>query len=266
MLRRIATNTALAFASTIGTLTVLGLILGVVTNRSDQLMYQVFGWGGILFTGLIGTPVHELGHWLMCKLFGFTVIDVSLFRPIAGRTDGILGYVSYFYTSSNPWQRLGTFFVGTAPLYIGSLVILLTVKLLTPEALRSARDRMQCVQNNGLQRIPKLLWAAVTGYCSGFLAVRSKTGILRGIVCLYIVCSVSMHMTLSAADLAGSLPGFVLILVLCLLFGLFSALLNYDPKHLLADTAAFLVSFLCLGLLFSLLFLGLSEILCLLLA
>ena len=74
-----------------GVLVVCGLLLGFVEGKSTELLYRLFGWGGVLFTGVAGTPIHELGHYLMCRLFGVRVTEVALFRPVAGRADGVLG-------------------------------------------------------------------------------------------------------------------------------------------------------------------------------
>ena len=80
-----------AFGATVGVLVVCGLLLGFVEGKSTELLYRLFGWGGVLFTGVAGTPIHELGHYLMCRLFGVRVTEVALFRPVAGRADGVLG-------------------------------------------------------------------------------------------------------------------------------------------------------------------------------
>ena len=48
----------------------------------------------------------------------------ALFRPVAGRADGILGYVRYAYDPGSLWQRLGSFFVGIAPMVLGVAAIL----------------------------------------------------------------------------------------------------------------------------------------------
>ena len=52
---------------------------------------------------------------------------------MAGRADGILGYVRYAYDPGSLWQRLGSFFVGIAPMVLGVAAILLLLRLLTPE-------------------------------------------------------------------------------------------------------------------------------------
>lgn len=145
-----------AFGATVGVLVVCGLLLGFVEGKSTELLYRLFGWGGVLFTGVAGTPIHELGHYLMCKLFGIQVTEVALFRPVAGRADGILGYVRYAYDPGSLWQRLGSFFVGIAPMVLGVAAILLLLRLLTPEVFRSSSDRLTGAL--GDRRGPRPFW------------------------------------------------------------------------------------------------------------
>ena len=155
-----------AFGATVGVLVVCGLLLGFVEGKSTELLYRLFGWGGVLFTGVAGTPIHELGHYLMCKLFGIQVTEVALFRPVAGRADGILGYVRYAYDPGSLWQRLGSFFVGIAPMVLGVAAILLLLRLLTPEVFRSSSDRLTGALGDR-RGPPALLGAACSGFFSG---------------------------------------------------------------------------------------------------
>ena len=240
-----------AFGATVGVLVVCGLLLGFVEGKSTELLYRLFGWGGVLFTGVAGTPIHELGHYLMCRLFGVRVTEVALFRPVAGRADGVLGYVRYAYDPGSLWQRLGCFFVGIAPMVLGVAAILLILRLITPEVFRSAGTRLAGAL--GARRGPlALLGAACSGFFSGLFRLRGL-GILRGMLCLYLVFSISTHMTLSLADLRGAAAGLAVVAALCLLFGAVSTLLGIEVNAALKKTAVVIASFLAVGLAFALL-------------
>ena len=248
-----------AFAATVGVLVVCGLILGLVENKATAFLTSVFGWGGIVATGLVGTPIHELGHFLLAKLFGFHVTDVALFRPIAGKADGVLGYVSYTYDKSSLWQQLGCFFVGIAPMILGVLAILLLLRLLTPEAFHGAKGRIERSHGTG-----ERLRGAFTGFWSGIGRLRGW-GILRGVICLYLVFSISTHMTLSLADLRGAAVGLVVVAALCILFGVVTELLRLDVVPTLQTTAVTLASFFSVGIVFAALALGVFGVLSILL-
>lgn len=256
---RFLRRSAATMLATVGVLAVFGLLIGWVEQSTQRLLLSAFGWMGVVITGLVGTPVHELGHYLGCRLFGLTVTEVALFRPIAGRMDGVLGYVSYTYDATSAWQRLGCFFAGIAPLLFGVAVILLLVRLLTPEIYQGTTKAASTALRKTRNPL-RLMTAAVGGYLQGFGALR-RFGIVRGMLSLYLICSVSMHMSLSLADLQGAKAGLWLILLLCSLFSAVTMACGMDVRRMLAKAAAMLSLLLGTGLLFCLLCSGLSYVL-----
>lgn len=259
MLATIGKRTAGAFGATVGVLIVCGLILGFIEGRATGLLLAVFGWGGVVVTGLAGTPVHELGHYLMCKLFGFRVTQVALFRPVAGRADGVLGFVRYTYDPKSLWQQLGCFFVGVAPMILGVAAILLLLRLLTPEVFRATRERLDGAVRTG-QGPLRLLGAACAGFFGGLSRLRGW-GVLRGTVCLYLVFSISTHMTLSPADLSGAAVGLAVVALLCLAFGAVTTLWGVEAAPILKKTAVVEAAFFGVGVAFAALSLALFGVL-----
>lgn len=264
MLKTIGKRTAGAFGATVGVLIICGLVLGLIEGRATGFLLALFGWGGIVVTGLAGTPIHELGHYLMCKLFGFHVTEVALFRPIAGRTDGVLGFVRYTYDPKSLWQQLGCFFVGVAPMILGVVAILLLLRLLTPEVFRAARERLDRAVRTGLGPL-RLLGAVCAGFFGGLARLRGW-GVLRGAVCLYLVFSISTHMTLSPADLSGAAVGLVVVALLCLIFGVATTLMGVEAAPLLKKTATVVAAFFGVGIAFAALSLALFGLLFLIFA
>lgn len=237
-----------------------GLLIDQLEAITHTYLMSVFGWGAIIFTGLIGTPIHEIGHWLGCKLFGFKVMEVSLFRPLASRNDGILGFVSYSYDRSSLWHQLGCFITGIAPLMFGGVVIILVLRFLTPEVYQRILNRVESAsKNSGIKKGLSVFWAAFSGFWIGLFSLR-KWGILRGIICLYIVLSVSMHMSLSRQDLVGASTGLLVVLGIYLIYGLISSALSTDYKKNCIRTASILSSFLSIGLFFCLLMLAIAVL------
>lgn len=251
-------RSGLAFVCTMGILIVFGLLIDYLEAVTHMRLMSAFGWWAVVFTGLIGTPIHEIGHWVGCKLFGFHVTEVQLFRPIAGQYDGILGYVTYTYTGDSLWSKLGCFVTGIAPLIFGGVVILLVLRFLTPEVYRCISERMdQAKQTSGTANLPGQCWGAFSGFWMGLTRLR-KGGILRGILCLYILTSISMHMSLSRADLTGASTGFLVVLGLYLIYGVISWVCKTDYKKHCIRAATVVTMFLCIGLAFCLLMLGIS--------
>ncbi|MEA4965974.1 MAG: hypothetical protein VB055_09160 [Oscillospiraceae bacterium] len=251
-------RTATAFLATVGVLAAFGLLIGLMEQRTQRLLLSAFGWMGVVVTGLVGTPVHELGHYLGCRIFGLRVTEMALFRPVAGRIDGVLGYVGFTYDTGSVWQRLGCFFAGVAPLLFGTAVILLLVWLLTPEVYRSASGAVSTALRKTRNPL-RVAAAAAGGYLRGFGSLRGF-GVVRGMLSLYLICSVSMHMSLSMADLQGASAGVLLILLACGLFSAVTMLVRIDVRKALARTASVLSLLLGTGLLFCLLCAGLSYL------
>lgn len=242
---KVLSRTAGVFAATVGVLTLFGLLVGTLEAAANRYLVAAFGWNGVVLTGMVGTPVHEFGHWIMCRLFGFTVSGVALFRPVAGRADGVLGYVRYSYNPASLWQRLGCFFVGIAPMVVGGLVILLLLRLLTPEVYRRASRSVS--RAAGTSAGPAaLLGAAAGGFFGGLVRLRGW-GVLRGLLCLYLICSISMHMSLSPADLAGASVGLLLVLGLCLIYGVVTAALGLEVRDSLRRLASAEAAFFSMG-------------------
>lgn len=248
-MKSILKRTAAAFFSTLGVLIVFGLLVNFVNDAGHGYLYSVFGWGGIVLTGLIGTPVHEFSHWLGCKIFGLNVTDVKLFRPIAGRSDGVLGYVRFSYSQDNLWQKLGCFFTGIAPLVLGGLIIILVLRFLTPEVFNKISQNVAKTEKANKNPI-KYFGAAVSGLFSGFFSLR-RWGILRGVICFYLITSISMHMSLSPQDLSGSLIGLAIVVGLYFIYGIITELMKKEYKAASIKTALVISSFMSVGLFFS---------------
>lgn len=252
-------RTGLALLSTLGILILFGLLLGFLEARVTARLCGRLGWWAVLATAVIGTPVHEACHWLMCRIFGLNVTEVALFRPVAARRDGVLGYVSYTLDRSSLLQRLGSFFSGVAPLLLGVFFIFLVVRLLTPEAWRSAEDRIGCLPEEKKDGAFQVFGASFLGFWRGIFHLEGW-GILRGILCVYLVISISMHMSLSFADLQCAAVGFPVLLLAYLIFGIVTAIAGTDCRRTAARSASFLISFLSIGVVFDLILLLLTAL------
>ena len=245
-------RTAAAFGVAAGIPVTAGLLMSLAEGWSSGMVYRAFGWLGVVVTGLVGTPVHEAGHYLGCRLFRLRVTEVSLFRPVAGRADGILGYVRFTYDPADPWQRLAAFGAGIMPMFFGTAVILLLVWLLTPEVWDSCAASLSAALRKSRNPL-RLVGALLSGYLKGFGSLR-RFGIVRGMVSLFLTGSVSMQLSLSTADLRGLTAGLLAALLLCVVYALGTLLFRADAQRQLAKAAAVLTVFFSLGLLLCLLF------------
>ena len=236
----------LAALSTIGVFILFGWILDKLEYTIYSRMIASSGQNVILVTGIVGTPLHEIAHWIGCKIFGFTVIDVDLFRPVACKSDGILGYVMYSYSGNSWWSKLGCFFTGMAPMIMGSIFMILIVWLIIPEVYACTK---KSIENRGEDKIPVLScwWAAFTGFWKGMFSLR-KWGILRGIICLYLVTSTAMHMTVSSQDIKSASAGFGIVSIIILIYAIITAAIGNDYVMPALKRGGFIAAFLSIGL------------------
>ncbi|MCR1822498.1 hypothetical protein, partial [Terrisporobacter muris] len=109
-----------------------GYIYSFIEKRNSSYIYSAFGNKGILFTGMIGTSVHEIGHLIMCLIFHHKVSDFQLFNFKGYKYEETLGYVSHRYNDRNLYEKAGNFFIGIGPMISGTLFIILSFKLLLP--------------------------------------------------------------------------------------------------------------------------------------
>lgn len=186
------------------------VLAGVIIAACNKLFYRcVYTRGSpvVFLTGIVGTPVHELSHALMCLLFGHRITEMKLFQT--DDSSGVLGYVNHSYNRKNVYQQAGNFFIGIAPIVVGSLVLFLLMYLLAPAvfvATRAAADAF--IADTGV--------AAFGGYLLGVLgALFNVQNLGDPLWWVFIVLStfIALHMTLSGADIKGGVQGFVYLLL-----------------------------------------------------
>lgn len=191
----------------------------------DKLFYKLLGGGrGIcLTTGLIGTPIHELSHALMCLLFGHRIVEMRLFR--VDQKSGTLGYVSHSYRKSNLYHVIGNYFIGVAPILMGTAFLCLMMHLLLPEAFEMFRAYLEDFADwQQMGYVPEQLLGVGAVFVSFLRALFSAFETWQFWVFLLIALCVSIHMNLSGADIISSLGA---LPILALLLGGCHAVLYY---------------------------------------
>ncbi len=237
-------------------LSLIPLTLGtvVICGFAVRLCSRLFAYlsgtaAGKIFdiTSVIGTPVHECGHALMCLLFGHKITAIKLWSP--GK-DGTYGYVEHRYNRKNLWARLGNLFIGLGPIFSGLSVTVLVLWLCYPaqweEYLASTGALMGGTP--GIRDILSSLLSLILAIPRAFAA-----DWLRALVGLPIILSVSLHVSLSWPDIKGSLSALPLYLFLLAVFAGITGALGLSP----AVTSALglfnlrLLSLFCLVIAFS---------------
>lgn len=245
----ILTNLAIQLLLTVGILVAFGLLIAL----SRRLFCRITGRAGpriLLATGIVGTPVHELSHAVMCLLFGHRITEMRLFS-FSG--DGALGYVSHSYDPHNLYHRIGCFFIGIAPILGGSAVLLLLLSLLVPQGFSEVSALLLSPRGEGVLAD---YFSRFFGVLAAVLSPRHANEIGWWIF-LLLALMIAGHMEISAADIRSGTEGFWFLAVL--LLSLDTVLFFVDPEALTALTdlctaaSAFIVGFLALSGVFSLL-------------
>ena len=208
-------------ALTLGTLVACGFAVRLCAILFSKLM----GYRSDAFfdlTAVVGTPVHELGHAAMCLLFCHRITDVCLWSPTA--KNGVYGYVEHSYNRKNIWARLGNLFIGLGPLLSGLGVTVLSLWLCFPNAWQNYLAATQ-----GLASVTEIK-ELVCGIFSLLLSIPSAfaDGWLRPTIGLILILSVSLHISLSWADVKNSLSAFPLYGALTALFALVTSLFGLE--------------------------------------
>lgn len=199
----------------------LGLTLGVfvICGFAVRLLSRAFSRllgshsGGVFdITSVIGTPIHELGHALMCLLFGHKIQSLKLWSPT--HPNGVYGYVEHTYNRKNPWARLGCLFIGIGPIFSGLAVTVLMLWLCFPtqwDAYLNFSRELTAANTD----FSVLLQGVLSLFESIFLHFGDDW--LRSLVGILVILPVSLHISLSWQDIksaAGAIPLYLLIVIL----------------------------------------------------
>lgn len=222
------------------------VICGLAVHLCARIFARLWGFGSRAvfdLTALIGTPIHELGHAAMCLLFGHRIERVKLLS--LGKRDGSYGYVEHSYNRRNLWARLGNLFIGIGPIFSGLGVIALTLWLCFPApwadylALSGALVARGASAGEIVQSVFSLLLALPSAFADNWLLS------LLGLV---LMMSVSLHVSLSGADIRGSLSALPLYAALTAVIAIVTKLLGFSGTVI----SALSVFNLCLLSMFSL--------------
>lgn len=193
--------------------------VGFLIYLLDRAFYRLLGGGRLVcyVTGLVGTPIHELSHALMCLFFGHRIREMRLYR--IDRQSGVLGYVTHTYNRRNPYHVMGNYFIGIAPILVGTLFLCLMMRLLLPTAFEGFGAYLSDFadwQAQGL--VLKQLIGVGAVFVSFLTLLFSAAGGWQFWVFLLLALCVSIHMNLSWADIRlslAALPMPAILLSLC---------------------------------------------------
>jgi len=215
-LKPVLMNTAFQFLALFGIFFFFGIILYLLARFTRVVFVKSIGYKFDVFvTGWLGTPVHELGHALLCLPFGHQITELKLYTPSS--EDGTLGYVKHSYNTKNIWHQIGNFFIGMGPILFGSFVLFLLIKYMLPDNVAL----LKMVNSQGadfttwhgfLNQFVQLYHAGIQ--FPGLLFTYTNFHSWQFWLFLYISLSIASHMELSPPDLKGVWTGLLAIILL----------------------------------------------------
>ncbi len=195
----------------IGSIIVVGVVIAVI----NKLFYRLVGSNSYkvcIATGFIGTPIHELGHALMCVIFGHKVVEIKLFDP--SPDDGAIGYVKHTYNKKNFYQRMGNFFIGVGPIILGSAVLVGLLRLLLPATFDNTLGVFNSLDAVSLKLMMITMEHSIINFFRGLFSISSLSS-WQFWVYFLLASAISLHMKLSGPDIKHGLSGLFFCLLIC---------------------------------------------------
>jgi hypothetical protein len=246
----------------IGGLIIIGFCLGVMEGFSNRLLVQTFGIKGIFFTAWIGTPIHELSHAFMCLIFHHRVKKIKLLQ--LNSPDGRMGYVEHQYDPGSLYQKIGNFFIGTAPIVGGTFAIFLCMYFTVPDSFRVIIHYLKSEVTGDL--VTGSLKIAVSSILLLIKSLFSFHHLLEPLFWIFLILSIciSSNMALSKSDMRGATSGITAFFLFILFLNGVVRLIHFAPNQInviIGRVNIYILTLLGVAMFFSLIALIFSYIL-----
>lgn len=245
LLKELIITTIIEIVYFIGSIFVVGFILGFLRTKSIKNFYGAIGRKSIYITGFIGVPIHELSHALVAVIFKHKVNKIKLFQP--NNADGTLGYVKHAYNPSSIYQQVGNFFIGIAPILGGIFSITILMYFLIPNIYNEFRITMLSSINE--MNLINLV-STFKEFIKLIFTIDNFTNI-RFIVFLFLAICISSHISLSKADIKGASRGIFSMFFVLMILNLLGVT-KYISLNMIITYNIFMINILFIAIIFSL--------------
>ncbi|MGE5328080.1 MAG: hypothetical protein ACM3KR_01035, partial [Deltaproteobacteria bacterium] len=191
-----------------GSLILVGMILSLFANKANFYIKRTFGRKGILVTAWIGTPIHELGHLLMCYVFRHRITEFKLFDRKTKY--GVLGYVNHSWNPKSLYQNIGNFFVGMGPIFSGTAALIFGMYLLLPDSFAIVAGYLSLEHAQMDKYILTKIFALTVSLFDSIFTLENLTS-LNFWIYFALAIGISSHIALSKEDLKGAGRGLITI-------------------------------------------------------
>jgi len=185
-----------------------------VGSKNSKYIQRCLGWKGYCVLGSIGVTFHELSHLIIAVIFRHKITEVRLFRPSQSRIDGTLGYVDHTWKEKSVYQRIGNFFIGTAPMLFGAGLLFLVLRIAYPSSFIDVAE---------ISEIPDALIYAFSNMFTSSSLLSVWT-----LIVLLVIVFICPYMNMSGADIKGAVSGVITLILLSLLLTIVSLVIPAD--------------------------------------
>jgi hypothetical protein len=193
---------------------IFGIIYKIVGGKSSAYIQRNFGWNGYCVLGTVGVTYHEFSHLITAVIFRHKINDVRLFRPFQGKIDGTLGYVNHSFNRKSIYQRIGNFFIGTAPMFFDAGLLFLMLRIAYPGVFVNVAE---------ISDVPSVIGSAFNNMFELSTLLTWWTPIV-----VLIAVFICPHMHMSGADIKGATSGAITLIIFAFLLSLASAIIPED--------------------------------------
>jgi len=216
------------------------LLIHFLERLIQMRLASRFGWKSVLWTGWLGTPIHELSHAILCKLFRHRIDEIALFEP--DKKSGRLGFVRHSWTRGNWFEEVGNFFIGLAPLVGGSLALAGLLWFFFPDSVSNMiegsgiREGADALESTSFT---SMIFGSVQSLLSDLLSPANLIS-WKFWLFTYLVLCVGSHMAPSRSDYDGASRGVLMVVLATIACLLLISVLGYETDRIVQTMLRFL--------------------------
>ena len=176
-----------------------------------------------------------------------------------------MGYVNHRCDRSSPYQMVGNFFIGIAPIIVGTGCMILLMRILLPNEFMASYQTFN--RNMVYMSNINSIGDSLNIYINIVIAIIHNLNPLIGhnwpryIVFIYIMYSITSHMDLSKEDIINSRSGLFVFVIMTYIINLIFIVLGIRYQIILLKILISVFSFLTVGLFFAFTTMIISKIL-----
>jgi len=226
------------------------VILNLLAKEQNRRLYDVGGWKALLVTSWIGTPIHELSHYMLAVITNHKVVDLKLFKP--DPKTGSMGYVFHSYKEDNFYQAvLGNTLIAIAPFFGGSAVIYLISSFIFPDFSLFAEHVPRIYYltfDNALEWKSYLLFGETAYQFFSYLVDTIFSPVMlhdwKLYVFLFLMFGIANHLSPSGSDFGNFWYPLAMLLATIILLNLIIYPLVKNPEVIITTASRYIFVFL----------------------